>query len=111
MRENGMSNASEGSVLGRRRFLALSVAGLAVVALPGSPAAFTGKMRTFSHSGREVSVGNLGQPELIVDGEALEVVFTNGAYRAVEFAFSPQPTLEALGRRVAENAGRIPGRF
>lgn len=106
-----MSHASEGSVLGRRRFLALSVAGLAVAVLPGGPAAVTGGMRTFSHSGRQVSVRNWGEPELVVDGEALRVVYSSGAYRAVEFAFSPQPTLEALGRRVAENAGRIPGRF
>jgi hypothetical protein len=106
-----MRHEGGGSDLSRRRFLAFSAAGLVMAALPGGPTAVTVGMRTFSHRGLEVKVGNFGDPELIVEGEPVKVVSSNGAYRAVEFAFSPQPTLESLGKRVAENAGRIPGRF
>ena len=97
-----------GSVISRRGFLSLSVAGLAVVALPGGPAV-SGGMRTFSHSGKEVKVATDGRSKLVVGGVELHVITSNGAYRALEFPFLPQPTLEDLGRRVAENAGRIAG--
>lgn len=67
---------------------------------------------TFSHRGVKVSVATTAAgPRLSVDGEDLVVISSNGAYRAVAFAFSPQPTLASLGRRVAENLDRIPGRF
>lgn len=100
----------DGGALSRRGFLSLSVAGLAVVALPSGPAETDG-MRTFTHSGREVKVAADGREKLVVGGEELNVITSNGAYRTLEFAFSPQPTLEALGKRVAENAGRIAGRL
>ena len=99
-----------GGALSRRSFLSLSVAGLAVIALPGGPAVTDG-MRTFVHRDRKVSVATDGRHKLIVGGEQLHVITSNGAYRALEFPFLPQPTLEDLGRRVAENANRIPGRL
>ena len=105
-----MRDTDDGSSLSRQSFLALSVAGLAVVSLPVSLGTNRGT-RTFTHSGREISVGTGENAELIVDGERLQVVSSNGAYRAVEFAFAPQQTIEDLGRRVAENAGRIAGRI
>lgn len=100
----------DGGALSRRGFLSLSAAGLAVVALPSAPAD-TDVMRTFTHNGREVKVATDGGKRLVVGGEELNVITSNGAYRALEFPFSPQPTLEDLGRRVAENADRIAGRL
>lgn len=99
-----MRDADGGSVFSRQRFLGLSVAGLAVAAIPDG-------RRTFSHLGKEISVATDGGEELIVEGKSLRVISSNGAYRTAELAFAPEFTLEDLGRRVAENTGRIPGRF
>lgn len=106
-----MRDVDGGSVFSRQHFLGLSVAGLAVAAFPIGQVAMPDGRRTFSHLGKEISVATDGGEELIVEGKSLRVISSNGAYRAAEFAFAPEFTLEDLGRRVAENTGRIPGRF
>ncbi len=99
-----------GVTLSRRRFLALSAAGLIVAALPGGPvAAATEGARGFSYRGSEVRVEAGAEPRIVVDGEALEVIDSNGAYRAAGFMYSPQPTLEKLAKRLVENRSRIAG--
>ena len=103
-RENG------GAALSRRRFLALSAAGLIVAALPGGPAAAaTEGARRFSYRGSEVRVEAGAEPRIVVDGEVLEVIDSNGAYRAAGFMYSPQATLEELGERLVDNHARIAG--
>lgn len=96
--------------LSRRRFLALSAAGLIVAALPGGPAAAaTEGARGFSYRGSEVRVEAGAEPRIMVDGEALEVIDSNGAYRAAGYMYSPHPTLEELAKRVVDNRARIAG--
>ena len=106
-----MTDRDGGWLLSRQRFLGLSMAGLAVAVFPVGQSVIPDRRRTFVHRGKEISVATDGGDELIVEGESLRVVYSNGAYRAAEFAFAPSSTLEDLGRRVAENTGRIPGRF
>ena len=99
-----------GMALSRRRFLALSAAGLIVSALPGGRAtAATQGEGAFSYRGSEVSVETGAEPRIVVDGEALEVIDSNGAYRAAGFMYSPQPTIEELARRLVDNRARIAG--
>ncbi len=101
---------NSGASLSRRRFLALSAAGLIVSALPGGRAtAATEEESAFSYRGSEVSVETGAEPRIVVDDEALEVVDSNGAYRAAGFMYSPQQTLEELARRVIDNRARIAG--
>ena len=101
---------NSGASLSRRRFLALSAAGLVVSALPGGSAtAATEGEQTFSYRGSNVRVETGAEPRIVVDGEALELVDSNGAYRAAGFMYSPQPTPEGLARRLVENRARIAG--
>ena len=101
---------NSGMTLSRRRFLALSAAGLIVAVLPGGPAvAATDRARRFSYRGSEVRVEAGGEPRILVDGETLEVIDSNGAYRAAGFMYSPQATLEELAKRLLDNRGRIAG--
>ncbi len=44
-----------------------------------------------------------------VDGESIEVLDTNGAYRAANFAYSPQPTPDALAKRLVERQNEVNG--
>lgn len=101
---------SEGRrVLTRRAFLALAGAGIAVVAgLPTARAEIAPKR--FSHEGAAVEIsGKAGDTEISVDGVGVEVVNSNGAYRAAGFMYSPQPTPEELAKRLVENRRSIAG--
>jgi hypothetical protein len=101
---------SEGRrVLTRRAFLALASAGIAVVAgLPAARAEIAPKR--FSHEGAAVEIsGKGGDTEISVDGRGVEVVNSNGAYRAAGFMYSPQPTAEELAKRLVENRRSIAG--
>ncbi len=97
-------------MLTRRTFLTLAGAGIAVAA--GLPTAARAQIvpKRFSYEGAVVEIaGERGSIELSVDGEALEVVDSNGAYRAAGFMYSPQPTPEELARRLIDNRARIAG--
>ncbi len=94
--------------------MALSAAGLgatvAGVSLPAGAARTqeADAAREISHRGVSVRLETAGgRPRIVLDGKALGVVDTNGAYRAAGFMYSPQPTLEQLARRVVENRGKI----
>ncbi len=97
-------------MLTRRAFLTLAGAGIAVAA--GLPTAARAQIvpKRFSYEGAVVEIaGERGSIELSVDGEALEVVDSNGAYRAAGFMYSPQPTPEQLAKRLVDNRHRIAG--
>jgi hypothetical protein len=97
-------------VLTRRAFLALAGAGIAVAA--GLPTAARAQIapKRFSYKGAVVQIaGERGSIGISVDGRGLEVVDSNGAYRAAGFMYSPQPTLEELAKRLVENRASIAG--
>lgn len=101
----------------RRRFLALAAAGVAVAALPGQAAlAQSGgpgvRAQRFSHEGSAVRIepaSGAEEPEISVDGNSVELIDSNGAYRAAGFMYSPQPTAEDLAKRLVERKQVIPG--
>ncbi len=97
-------------VLTRRAFLAFAGAGIAVAA--GIPTAARAEIapKRFSHEGAAVEIsGKGGSAEISVDGVGVEVVASNGAYRAAGFMYAPQPTPEGLAKRLVENRRRIAG--
>ena len=101
---------SEGRrVLTRQAFLALAGAGIAVIAgLPAARAEIAPKR--FSHEGAALEIsGKGGDTEISVDDVGVEVVNSNGAYRAAGFMYSPQPTPEELAKRLVENRRSIAG--
>lgn len=97
-------------VLTRRAFLTLAGAGIAVAGgLPATARAQIAPKR-FSYEGAAVEIAPKGSgAEISVDGLGVEVIDSNGAYRAAGFMYSPQFTLEELARRVVENRHRIAG--
>ncbi len=97
-------------VLTRRAFLALAGAGIAVAAgLPATARAQIAPKR-FSYEGATVEIAPKDSGvQISVDGLRVEVVDSNGAYRAAGFMYSPQPTPEALAKRLVENHHRIAG--
>lgn len=107
--------------MSRRRFLALSAAGLAVAGLGvggARPAAareetprLGGVSRRFAYRGSEVLVEEAPEPRISIDGEDLYVIDSNGAYRAARFAYSPASSLDELAKRVVDNRAKIPGRI
>lgn len=97
-------------VLTRRAFLTLAGAGIAVAA--GLPSAARAEIapKRFSYEGADVEIAPKGSgAEISVDGLGVEVVDSNGAYRAAGFMYSPQPTPEELAKRLVENRHRIAG--
>ncbi len=97
-------------MLTRGAFLTLAGAGIAVVAgLPATARAEVAPKR-FSHEGADVEIrGRASATEISVDGLGVEVVDSNGAYRAAGFMYSPQPTPEELAKRLVENRRRMAG--
>ena len=65
--------------------------------------------KRFSHEGADVAITSKkgGGTKISVDGFGVEVVDSNGAYRAAGFMYSPQPTTEQLAKRLVENRRRI----
>ena len=97
-------------VLTRRAFLALGGVGIAVAA--GLPTAARAQIapKRFSYEGAVVeTAGERSGTEISVDGREVEVVDSNGAYRAAGFMYSPQPTPEELAKRLVDNRARIAG--
>ena len=97
-------------MLTRRAFLTLAGAGIAVAA--GLPTAARAEIvpKRFSYEGSVVEIaGEWGDIGISVDGRGLEVVDSNGAYRAAGFMYSPQPTPEELAKRLVDNRARIAG--
>ncbi len=84
-----------------------------VVALPGAPAAAaTGYVREFSYRGSEIRLETGAEPRIVVDGSSVEVVDSNGAYRAAGFMYSPQETPELLAKRLLDYQNQIiPGKL
>jgi hypothetical protein len=88
--------------LNRREFLAL----LAAVLAAGSYAmpAWAQTQRTFTHEGRRVSLQERdGEFELYIDGKPVVTVDSNGVYRAANFMYSPQLTLEELAKSMIDH--------
>lgn len=93
----------------RRRLLAggagviglLSVGGFGGVAWARRPAPGELAVRVLQRGGR---------PELYLAGERIPTVATNGAYRAANFMFAPEPNLRELGREIAEYRSALDGR-
>ena len=101
-------------VLTRQAFLTLAGAGIAVVA--GMPAAARAEVapKRFSYEGTKVEIAPKnkgGSLEISVDGKGVKVVDSNGAYRAAEFMYSPQPTPEVLAKRLVDNRARLARRI
>jgi hypothetical protein len=100
-------------VLTRQAFLTLAGAGIAVVA--GMPAAARAEVapKRFSYEGTKVEIAPQkgGGLEISVDGKGVKVVDSNGAYRAAEFMYSPQPTPEVLAKRLVDNRARLARRI
>jgi hypothetical protein len=100
-------------MLTRRAFLTLAGAGIAVAA--GMPTAALAEIasKRFSHEGAKVEIASKkgGSLELYIDGRRVEVVDSNGAYRAAGFMYSPQPTPEVLAKRLVDNRARLARRI
>jgi hypothetical protein len=97
-------------VLTRRAFLTLAGAGIAVAAGLPAPARAQVAPKRFSYEGAAVEIAPEGSgAQIMVDGQSVEVVDSNGAYRAAGFMYSPQPTIEELARRLVDNRHRIAG--
>ena len=96
--------------LTRGAFLTLAGAGIAVAAgLPATARAEVAPKR-FSYGGADVGIAATGSgAEISVDGGRVEVVASNGAYRAAGFMYAPQPTAEELAKRLVENRRSIAG--
>ena len=107
---NGRDRSSR-EVLSRRRFLGLAAAGVAVAAFPAAGARAQEVGREFSFEGSEINIKPRAgeEPVIEVDGDAVDVIDTNGAYRAADFAYSPQPTPKALAKRLVERRNKIDG--
>lgn len=97
--------------LSRRRFLGLAAAGVAVAVLPATAARAQGVEREFSFEGSEINVKPRAgeEPVVEIDGESVEVLDTNGAYRAADFAYSPQPTPDALAKQLVKRRNKVDG--
>lgn len=95
--------------LSRRRFLGLAASGVAVAVLPATAARAQGTAREFTFEGSEISVKPQAseEPVVEVDGEPVEVLDTNGAYRAADFAYAPQPTPDALAKRLVQRQNKV----
>jgi len=90
--------------LSRREFLALL--GATGVLATGSYAmpAWAQTQRTFTHEGRRISLQERdGELELYIDGKPVETVDSNGVYRAANFMYSPQLTLEELAKSMIDH--------
>ena len=114
-----MDRVAGGARMSRRRFLALSGAGLAAVGFLGASGAGAvfaedapdiGATR-FVYGGSGVEILPEPEPRIVIDGEALPVVSSNGAYRTGALAYSPERTLEDLARRVVDHRSRMMGRM
>jgi hypothetical protein len=90
--------------LSRREFLALlGAAGVLATGVWPTPA-WAEPGRAFTHEGMSIFVQGSedGELALKIDGEPVQAVYSNGAYRAANFMYSPQPSLEDLAKRVAD---------
>jgi hypothetical protein len=117
-RAEGLAMEQRGSggnrMLTRRAFLTFAGAGIAVAA--GMPTAALAEIasKRFSHEGAKVEIASKkkgGGLELYIDGRRVEVVDSNGAYRAAGFMYSPQPTPEGLAKRLVDNRARLARRI
>lgn len=90
--------------LSRREFLALLGAAGVLATGVGAAPAWAEPGRTFTHEGRRIVIqeNEGGKLELQIDGEPVRAVYSNGAYRAANFMYSPQPSAEDLARGVVD---------
>ena len=112
----GIRDDGESNPLSRREFLVAGVAATGLLATVGfamparaqptraHPSHAGAVGRTLLHRGKEISIrrSSDGLEELAIEGRPVRTVYLNGAYRAMYFAYSPQPTLEDLGRRMID---------
>ena len=108
--EGGAGGAGRG--LTRREFVGLGAAGAAAFVLAGCAGVMAQEEQGtgFSYKGRRIRVAKReGRPELFIDGERIVTVHSNGAFRAANFMFSPQPTRVGLAKRIVDYRAGLAG--